>query len=1162
MQTKFTKKQKKIAIVMGCHRTGTSLIAATLKHFGAYLGVNLHGASEENEKGFFENIEIINFNDHLLEFLNGCWDNPLFDGRQSLATISEKKLEPWFGEAEKIFRETFGNEDFCAIKDPRMCQLLPFWQQVLQRCGYRDEMIYYVHISRHPIEVAYSQRKRKQANPVFYAMGDSILETVALWFSLNIQALRYINSDNNIFFIYDNLLKYPHEQLERFLNFFKIQTEKNRIAAFSNEFIDNSLRHHGIDVESITMLETCFPAAIQLFKGQQVLASKNTFARTDAHSLIEIWNQPETQKHFTEAIYPFLSRIIHERHKSFLQTEIMGKTEELLHHENSKLKNDLSTAKDTIDRITDEKSKLKNDLAKSFESIHLLNEAIREVDRLKNTLSWKITAPLRWVRKIQIDAVHSLRDIYYQTYIYRLNQNILKFCVSVLPRSVAEKLVTLSDSKDNFERRHSRSEISRQPVSKPSSALYWPRESYLRQFPGSYHTPLVSIIVPNYNHAPYLEKRLESIYSQTYRNYEVIMLDDCSRDDSREILTRYRESFPEKTKTVFNQKNSGSAFHQWNKGISLASGDLVWIAESDDWCTDNFLEVLIRYFNDEAVMLAYCRSSLIDATGNKQIWSIEEYLSDINPELWKTEFIKTAHHIVNYAWAIKNIIPNVSSAVFRHPGQLELLKDDAWQQMRICGDWIFYLNIIRGGLVAYSPHATNFYRIHNSNTSISTYSNDSFYMEHERVAQCVNQLYSVPEYIFMLQREIIKKHWIQNRPSFTEERLDRCYSIEEIKKSRKNRKPNILMVGYAFAAGGGETFPIQLANLLKGCGYGVTFLNCDQEERNEDIRKMLRNDIPIVNNYYFLEKITVEFDIDIIHSHHAWADNAILDILPENTQCRTIVTIHGMYEMMEGGELKKILPRLLKRTDKIVYIADKNLKPFINYRHFNKHRHKFIKIDNALPIEDIEPINLNALNIPSDAFVLCLVSRAIPEKGWKEAVESVKRARELSGRNIHLLLIGEGEEHNYFKLLNLPSYLHLLGFRNNIRAYYAASHMGFLPSRFEGESCPLTLIDCLLAGKPVIASNIGEIPRMLESAGTISGVLFPLDSNGEIPVPQVADIIAQCATNEVYYENMKKAVPAAAAKFKPEVMRNKYEQVYMEVMGRSKTKSRKLNSDE
>jgi glycosyltransferase involved in cell wall biosynthesis len=435
-------------------------------------------------------------------------------------------------------------------------------------------------------------------------------------------------------------------------------------------------------------------------------------------------------------------------------------------------------------------------------------------------------------------------------------------------------------------------------------------------------------------------------------------------------------------------------------------------------------------------------------------------------------------------------------------------------------------------------------------------------MEHERVAQCVNQLYSVPEYIFMLQREIIKKHWIQNRPSFTEERLDRCYSIEEIKKSRKNRKPNILMVGYAFAAGGGETFPIQLANLLKGCGYGVTFLNCDQEERNEDIRKMLRNDIPIVNNYYFLEKITVEFDIDIIHSHHAWADNAILDILPENTQCRTIVTIHGMYEMMEGGELKKILPRLLKRTDKIVYTADKNLKPFINYRHFNKHRHKFIKIDNALPIEDIEPINLNALNIPSDAFVLCLVSRAIPEKGWKEAVESVKRARELSGRNIHLLLIGEGEEHNYFKLLNLPSYLHLLGFRNNIRAYYAASHMGFLPSRFEGESCPLTLIDCLLAGKPVIASNIGEIPRMLESAGTISGVLFPLDSNGEIPVPQVADIIAQCATNEVYYENMKKAVPAAAAKFKPEVMRNKYEQVYMEVMGRSKTKSRKLNSDE
>lgn len=1134
---------------MGCHRSGTSLIAAALQHFGAYLGANLRNGSEENEKGFFENVDIVHFNDRLLEFLNGRWDNPLFDGQQSLAKISEEQLNPWIDEAEALFHDTFGEEIFCAIKDPRMCQLLPFWQSVLKKCGYQDEMVYYVHISRHPIEVAYSQLRRKQSNPIFYALGDTVLETVALWFSLNIQALRNVNTNNNIFFIYEDLLKYSRGQLARFLEFLKIDEAMDSIKAFSKDFIDNKLRHHKVEATDIEMMKTCFPAALQLFQEQQVLASKKYFTPADTNSLVKLCNKREVRRDFAQAVYPFVSRVTHERHRSFLETEILSQTEERLHLENNQIKerlgkldrktsdfcsqnkqlrNDLSIAKDTINHLTDENRTLKNDLSIAkdtinrlidesrtlendpvipFGSTHRLNEALREVDLLKNTLSWKITAPLRWIRQIQIDAVCSLRSIF--------NQN----------------------------------KSSRRPESESPNRLDLQIMSDQGQFLRSHRAPFVSIIVPNYNHAPYLEKRLESIYSQTYSNYEVILLDDCSSDDSREILSRYHERFPGKTRIIFNQNNSGSTFSQWGKGIYHAKGDLVWIAESDDWCTNNFLEVLIKYFRDEAVMLAYCRSSLMDSGGDKQIWSIEEYLSDIDPELWEKEFIKTAHQIVNHAWATKNIIPNVSSALFRHPGPLELLKSKSWKQMRVCGDWIFYLHMIRGGLVAYSPRATNFYRIHDRNTSISNYSHDSFYMEHENVAQCVNQLYSVPEYIFTLQRENIKKHWLQNRPSFTEENLDRCYNIEEIKKTRKNRKPNILMVGYAFAAGGGETFPILLANLLKSIGYGVTFLSCEQEERNEDIRKMLRSDIPVLNNIYFLNKITDEFNIDIIHSHHAWADNIILNLLPKDSTCRTVITFHGMYEMMKGRSFETIAPKLLQRTDKLVYTADKNLEPFLNFKYFNTYRHKFIKIDNALPIEDIEPINLSDLNIPSDAFILCLVSRAMPEKGWKEAVEIVKRARELSGRNIHLLLIGEGEEYDYFKLLNLPGYLHLLGFRNNIRAYYAASHMGFLPSRFEGESCPLTLIDCLLAGKPVIASDMGEINRMIESDGKYAGVVFPLDSNGEIPVSQVADIITQCATNEAYYENMKKAVPAAAAKFKPEVMRDKYDQVYMEVMG-------------
>ena len=104
--------------------------------------------------------------------------------------------------------------------------------------------------------------------------------------------------------------------------------------------------------------------------------------------------------------------------------------------------------------------------------------------------------------------------------------------------------------------------------------------------------PLVSVIVPNYNHAPYLRQRLDSIFNQTYKNFEVIILDDCSTDNSKEIIEEYRNR-PQFSHVVYNEINSGSPFKQWAKGFELAQGEYIWIAESDDWAELNFLEELI-----------------------------------------------------------------------------------------------------------------------------------------------------------------------------------------------------------------------------------------------------------------------------------------------------------------------------------------------------------------------------------------------------------------------------------------------------------------------------------------------------------------------------------------------------------------------------------------
>src|SRR6202007_216262 len=116
--------------------------------------------------------------------------------------------------------------------------------------------------------------------------------------------------------------------------------------------------------------------------------------------------------------------------------------------------------------------------------------------------------------------------------------------------------------------------------------------------------PKVSIVVPNYNHAKYLRQRIESVLEQTYRDFEVILLDDCSTDESRSIISEYAAD--PRVRVEFNERNSGSTFKQWNKGVGLAKGKYVWIAESDDYADKMLLERLAAVLDSEArIAIAY-----------------------------------------------------------------------------------------------------------------------------------------------------------------------------------------------------------------------------------------------------------------------------------------------------------------------------------------------------------------------------------------------------------------------------------------------------------------------------------------------------------------------------------------------------------------------------
>jgi glycosyltransferase involved in cell wall biosynthesis len=225
--------------------------------------------------------------------------------------------------------------------------------------------------------------------------------------------------------------------------------------------------------------------------------------------------------------------------------------------------------------------------------------------------------------------------------------------------------------------------------------------------------PLVSIIVPNYNHYIYLGQRLECIFNQTYPNFEVILLDDCSTDKSQEILLEYAKN-PKVSHCVFNATNSGNTFVQWHKGISLAKGDYIWIAESDDFCDLHFLEELIQLVSDDPeIKLVYCQSNRVDEMG-AITGSWLHYTYNLDVTLFLTNFVMEGNKFIERFLIHKNVIPNASGVLFQKESAVELGELDTDPFLRTCGDWLFYLKIVTNNKIAYNHKSLNNFRHHST----------------------------------------------------------------------------------------------------------------------------------------------------------------------------------------------------------------------------------------------------------------------------------------------------------------------------------------------------------------------------------------------------------------------------------------------------------------
>ncbi len=648
-------------------------------------------------------------------------------------------------------------------------------------------------------------------------------------------------------------------------------------------------------------------------------------------------------------------------------------------------------------------------------------------------------------------------------------------------------------------------------------------------------TKMVSVITEIGDDLAETRNRLENILDQSYPQIEVLLLQWQMDSSVSNLVKEYTQNYPKQLKLVTTnekKKNDGS---MWKDALQHATSEFIWLVPQGSTCDQNFLDELLVYFADESVMAAFCptrSSGVVNLPQEQSVFQTESWVKSAIHWINQAETLDEELCFQRGAWIVRNVF---SSSILTR------------EVPNICNDEDFrnfLLEFMAGGAVAFSSLTTHWSDADEPDQWKDRSLDQNYWVSHQQFLSTARSLYQVPLEKIKANYEKERSEILIHEPSKIDEFIE-SYKLDTITQIKS--KINIMISIVAFSLGGGEIMPIRLANQLKQMGYTVTVHSMRLSERVSKVREMLDPGIPVVTTDKIEEiaLILKEFHIDVINTNHQANQSFIADVLNMDKDLHSRVfhvgTSHGMYESFSKRTLETIFPRLQDGVDHWTYVADKNLIPFQEYGLFNEE--KFTKIPNGMKVPETHPIDTASLGIPHGAFVACIASRAIPEKGWLQAVQATAIARDISGKDIHLILIGDGEMYEQLIKEGVPAYIHLLGFRDNPCDYFAVSDVCLIPSYYRSESAPLTLIEALLCHKPVISSDIGDVVKMLTINGELAGDVFKLQ-DWTVPVEVLAQKIAMYAADEHLYQKKKALTELKAREFEISNVALRYLDVY------------------
>ena len=232
------KPKKRCALVLGSHRSGTSVLTRSLVAAGVYLGENLmEPIAENNPKGFFEDIITNQLDEAFLKDINCRWDSIVLP-----TNIASQVVATYQKNINEMVLKRFADSFLWGLKDPRISRLWRLWLPVFAET---DIEPVFVLANRHPFSVASSLAKRDRM-PEAHAL--------ALWAVHQLDSLEALVQQGGLVVDYDLVMKEPRHELQRIASFLGTadRLAQDEIDGFECDFLAHELRHSHYLHESAT----------------------------------------------------------------------------------------------------------------------------------------------------------------------------------------------------------------------------------------------------------------------------------------------------------------------------------------------------------------------------------------------------------------------------------------------------------------------------------------------------------------------------------------------------------------------------------------------------------------------------------------------------------------------------------------------------------------------------------------------------------------------------------------------------------------------------------------------------------------------------------------------------------------------------------------------